>query len=145
MVVEFSMGKSHREIRTGSCLCGRVRFAVSGDVEGVGRCLCSQCRKVSGTNGNAVFIVPNERFEWLEGESNTTEFSLPSGWSVLRCRECGSPLPQSHDGKQMWVTAGLMDADLGASVGLKIYVGSRADWDRDAPSLLEFEELPGSQ
>ena len=139
------MSESHIERRTGSCLCGRVRFSVSGDVKGVGRCLCSQCRKVSGTNGNAVFLVPNEDFEWLEGESSTTKFSLPSGWSVLRCRECGSPLPQSHDGKQMWVTAGLMDEDLGASVGLKIYVGSRADWDCDAPNLLEFEEMAGSK
>jgi len=45
----------------------------------------------------------------------------------------------------MWVTAGLMDADLDASVGLKIYVGSRADWDHEAPNLLEFEEMPGSK
>ena len=139
------MSGSPTEIRTGSCLCGRVRFAVTGEIEGVGRCLCSQCRKVSGTNGNAVFIVPNDRFEWLEGESSTTNFSLPSGWSVLRCRECGSPLPQSHDDKQTWVTAGLMDDDLMASVRLKIFAGSRADWDHDASNLIEFEEMPGSK
>ena len=45
----------------------------------------------------------------------------------------------------MWVTAGLMDEDLGANVGLKIYVGSRADWDCDAPNLLEFKEMAGSK
>ena len=139
------MNESHTESRTGSCLCGQVRFSVSGDVKGVGRCLCSLCRKVSGANGNAVFLVPNEDFRWLAGESDTTKFSLPSGWSVLRCRKCGSPLPQSHDGKQMWVTAGLMDEDLGASVGLKIFVGSRADWDCDDPNLLEFEEMAVSK
>jgi len=139
------MSEASTRRRTGSCLCGQVRFAVSGEIEGVGRCLCSQCRKVSGTNGNAVFILPNDRFEWLEGESRTNHFSLASGWSVLRCEKCGSPLPQSHDGKQTWVPAGLMDEDLAASVRLKIYVGSRADWDHDAPGLLEFEEMPGSK
>jgi hypothetical protein len=36
-----------------------------------------------------------------------------------------------------------MDEDLRTSVGLKIYVGSRADWDCDAPNLLEFEEMAG--
>jgi len=45
----------------------------------------------------------------------------------------------------MWVTAGLMDEDLGASVGLKIFVGSRADWDCDDPDLLEFEEMAVSK
>ena len=139
------MNESRTDKRIGSCLCGLVRFAVSGDIEGVGRCLCSKCRKVSGTNGNAVFIVSNNRFEWLDGKSNTTKFSLPSGWSVLRCRDCGSPLPQSHDGKQMWVTAGLMDVDVEAAVRLKIYVGSKADWDHEASNLLEFEEMPGGK
>ncbi len=139
------MSEASTDRRTGSCLCGSTRFAVSGEIEGVGRCLCSKCRKVSGTNGNAVFIVTNDRFEWLEGEANTTKFAFASGWSVLRCGECGSPLPQSHDGKQTWVPAGLMDDDLMASVRMKIYVGSRADWDHESPHLLEFEEMPGSK
>ena len=50
----------------GSCLCGTVPFQVEGPIRGVGQCHCSKCRKVAGTNGNAVFFVPSSRFEWLE-------------------------------------------------------------------------------
>ena len=45
----------------------------------------------------------------------------------------------------MWVTAGLMDDDVEAAVRLKIYVGSKADWDHEASNLLEFEEMPGGK
>jgi hypothetical protein len=136
------MSTTSEKRRTGSCLCGRAKFAVVGDVKAVGQCLCSQCRKVSGTNGNAVFLISIAQFEWVGEEPKTVKFSLPSGWSVLRCRECGSPLPQSHDGDRMWVTAGLMDDDLGAEVAYKIFVGSRADWDHEAKNIAEFEEMP---
>jgi hypothetical protein len=128
--------------RRGRCLCGHISFEVRGDIRGVGQCHCSQCRKVSGTNGNAVFIVSNERFDWLGGESDTMKFSLPSGWSVLRCTTCGSPLPQSHDGKNVWVIAGLMDDDLETDIKQHIFCGSRADWDRAASDAAEFEEWP---
>jgi hypothetical protein len=128
--------------RRGRCLCGHVSFEVTGDIRGVGQCHCSQCRKVSGTNGNAVFIVSNARLNWLGGESDTVKFSLPSGWSVSRCAACGSPLPQSHDGKNVWVIAGLMDDDLGTDIKQHIFCGSRADWDREASDATEFEEWP---
>ena len=136
------MSATSSKRRTGGCLCGRAQFAVLGDVPAVGQCLCSQCRKVSGTNGNAVFLVPIANFEWIGGEPKSTKFSLPSGWSVLRCQQCGSPLPQSHDGERMWVTAGLMDDDLDAVVAYRIFAGSRADWDHEAESVAEFEEMP---
>lgn len=138
------MNKDAGKRRLGSCLCGRAKFSVAGEVQAVGQCLCSQCRKVSGTNGNAVFLVPNSHFSWLGGEPEVVKFSLPSGWSVVRCAGCGSPLPQSHDGEQMWIAAGLMDDDLDAATAYRIFVGSRADWDREADSVAEFDEFPPS-
>ena len=128
--------------RRGSCLCRQVTFEVNGEIRGVGQCHCSQCRKVSGTNGNAIFIVSQSRFEWLTGEAETKKFSLPSGWFVLRCNACGSPLPQSHDGKNVWVIAGLMDDPIETDIKQHIFCGSRADWDRTAAEPREFEEWP---
>ena len=83
--------------KRGSCLCGAFRFSIDGEVARVGQCHCSQCRKVSGTNGNAMTIVSKIDFEWLAEEAETERFSLPSGWSCMRCGTCGSPLPDSHD------------------------------------------------
>ena len=128
----------------GSCLCGAITFEVVGPIRGIGSCHCSKCRKVSGTVGNAQFIVPNERFKWLTGEEKVGDFKPGAGWdrSLRRCDECGSPMPDSFDGKRMWVQAGLMDDELGTDIKLHIYCGSRADWDSESPDAQSYEEAP---
>jgi hypothetical protein len=37
-------------IRTGGCLCGKVRYEVEGDPSMVGLCHCADCRKESGSS-----------------------------------------------------------------------------------------------
>ena len=63
----------------GSCLCKSVTFEVTGPISGVGSCHCSKCRKVSGTAGNAQFIVRMHRFRWTAGQDRVTTFTLPGG------------------------------------------------------------------
>ncbi len=116
-------------VLTGSCLCGAVAFAVDGPIAGVGQCHCSLCRKVSGTASNAVFIVGKRRFRWTRGESLQQRFVLRNDWGTTRCTTCGSPLPESHDGKRVWVPAGLMDVPLRTTVQMHIHVASKADWE----------------
>ena len=129
--------------KSGSCLCGAVAFNVDGEVRGVGNCHCSLCRKVSGGASNAVFIVPNECFSWTRGEDHQERFELRETWSITRCKTCGSPLPSSYDGKQTWVTAGLMDDDLDTKIEMHIFCASRADWDVESESARSFDEFPG--
>ena len=135
-----SVGEQSAIERHGSCLCGAVKFAVTGTIRGVGSCHCSKCRKVSGTNGNAIFLVPADRFEWVDGQDHTDNFAFPSGWGVTRCQDCGSPLPASHDGKLFWVPAGLMNDPLETDIKQHIFCGSRADWDKEAVDAQHFDE-----
>jgi hypothetical protein len=94
----------------GSCLCGSIAFEVAGPIRGIGSCHCSKCRKVSGTNGNAQFIVRMDKFKWVHGRQNVATFKRADGWGPTRCKTCGSPVPDSYDnGEHMWVQAGLMD------------------------------------
>lgn len=128
--------------RKGSCLCGACTFEVTGDIRGVGQCHCSLCRKSAGTNGNAVFLVPLEHFSWLTGEDHQVTYQHKPSWSVTRCKTCGSPLPVSHDGSQVWVNAGLMDDPLGANIKMHIFCGSRADWDVESDTATHHHEFP---
>jgi hypothetical protein len=124
----------------GSCLCAGVTFEVDGPIRGVGSCHCSKCRKVSGTAGNAQFIVRAERFRWLSGQESLVTFKLADGWGPSRCATCGSPLPASYDqGRRMWVPAGLMNDPLGTGITQHIFCGSRADWDRESPNVQHHE------
>jgi hypothetical protein len=98
---------------------------------------------VSGTAGNAQFIVRAERFGWLQGHDGIVRFQLPDGWGASRCARCGSPLPASYDdGNRVWVPAGLMDGPLDTSVVQHIFCGSQADWDRESPDVKRYVEHP---
>lgn len=131
------------DVRRGSCLCGRVTFSVTGPIRGgVGCCHCSKCRKVSGSNGNAQFIVPLEAFRWLGGETEVLRWRRPDGWGIDRCATCGSLLPASIDGARIWVPAGLMDDPLDTEMRVHIFCGSRADWDVESPQAQHFDAYP---
>ena len=125
----------------GSCLCGAVRFEITGTTTAIGMCHCSKCRKVSGVASNANLMTGRENLKWLSGEGSLAKFALPSGWGVWRCSVCGSPVPQLHPGGEAyWVPAGLLDTDPGVRIAGHIFVGSKAPWDEilgDTPQWTE--------
>jgi hypothetical protein len=116
----------------GSCLCGRVVFEVDGKTGPAGQCHCSKCRKVSGTDGNAVFYASAKGFRWLGGETEIKVFQVPggNGWATHFCGTCGSPVPQLNPDRKFWfVPAGLLDDDPGfRGYSAHIYVDSKAPW-----------------
>lgn len=126
--------------RTGSCLCGARRYEIAGDLDGVWMCHCSLCRKATGSVGNAILIVPKERFRWLSGEEHGATFALRPTYAVTRCMTCGTPLPAEVDDTNVYVTAGTLDEPLGAGVIKRLFCASRADWDRDADGVGYFDE-----
>jgi hypothetical protein len=116
----------------GSCLCGEIRFEINGKIGPIGQCHCSKCRKVSGTDGNAVFYTATGSFKWLTGEGNIGEFPVPegNGWTSRFCKTCGSPAPHANrENKFYFVPAGLLDDDPAhRGYAAHIFVGSKAPW-----------------
>jgi hypothetical protein len=127
----------------GSCLCGEIRFEIDGKFGPAGQCHCSKCRKVSGTDGNAVFYASAAGFHWLAGEDLIERFAVPDGkgWRSHFCRRCGSPAPLSDaNGKFFFVPAGLLDDDPGfRGYAAHIFVGSKAPWVCIADSAPQYE------
>ena len=41
-------GFAEDRMHQGSCLCGRIRFEVAGELAGIQLCHCSQCRRANG-------------------------------------------------------------------------------------------------
>jgi hypothetical protein len=116
----------------GSCLCGAIEFEIGGKFGPAGQCHCSKCRKVSGTDGNAVFYAAAAGFRWLRGENAIKRFVVPggNGWTSSFCATCGSPVPHTYPGGKMYfVPAGLLDDDPGfRGYAAHIFVGSKAPW-----------------
>ena len=61
----------------GSCLCGAVKFEVSGEPRLFFHCHCSRCRKLTGTgHASNMFFQPGV-IKWLKGEEQIRGFKLP--------------------------------------------------------------------
>jgi len=127
-------------VRRGSCLCGALTYEVDGDVDGVWMCHCSNCRKASGSIGNAIVIVPRARFRWLTGEDHRATYALRPTYSITRCKTCGTPLPAEEDADSIYLTAGTFDDGLDVGIKGHIFYGSKGDWERDAPGARYFVE-----
>ena len=121
----------------GSCLCGGIRFEISGPVVGIVQCHCSLCRKSSGTGSIATVRVPADQLSWISGEDLVKTFARPSGYGTAFCSVCGSPAPDADaERTQYGIPAGLLDGDPPLSVIEHIFVGSKAQWEAisgDAP------------
>lgn len=123
-------------------MCGALRYEIDGEFDGVWMCHCSNCRKASGSTGNAILIVKRENFRWIAGEDHRQTFTLRPTYSITRCKTCGTPLPAEEDETNVYLTAGTLDDALGVGVKTRIFCGSRGDWDRDMEGTRHCEERP---
>ena len=129
----------------GSCLCGAVRFRVSGPVLAFQYCYCSRCRKTSGTAHAANIFVRSDALAWITGEEQVRRWDMPEAkyYSRCFCDVCGSALPWlSRTGKAWIVPAGSLDEDPGWRPAMSIFWDSRAPWYESVDDLPQHAEGP---
>lgn len=82
-------------VRSGSCLCQRVRYEIRGEPLGFLVCHCVNCRKATGSGFMANVFIPHQNFTITQGKDVLTAYTDPetaSGVPVNRffCKYCGS-------------------------------------------------------
>lgn len=135
---------SQYEVR-GGCLCGRVAYAVTGNLGIFQYCHCSRCRKFTGSAHSANLLVSPDDFQWLSGEGSVGRYKLEGArhFATAFCMNCGSSLPwAAQSGKAVIVPAGTLDEDPEIRPSQNIYCASRAVWYEPPSSLPEYDELP---
>jgi hypothetical protein len=122
-------------IHTGSCLCGAVRFKISGPLREVVYCHCSQCRKQSG-HFYAATNVADAAIE-VAGADNLTWYEASHFARRGFCKACGSALFWKHNQlAEVSVLAGAFDKPSGLRGGSHIFVEDKGDYyeiDDDLP------------
>ena len=76
----------------GSCLCGGIRFEITGPLIGASNCHCSMCRKQHGAAFRSRARVAAADFRFLAGEHLVKFYESPRGYMRGFCRDCGSPI-----------------------------------------------------
>ncbi|MFZ9037636.1 MAG: GFA family protein, partial [Gammaproteobacteria bacterium] len=76
----------------GACLCGRVRYQVTGPFDEFHLCHCSQCRRSTGSAHAANIFTSADRLDWLAGEELIKRYTpdAPDVISKCFCTHCGS-------------------------------------------------------
>lgn len=128
---------------SGSCLCGTVRFRVTGAVMRFLHCHCLRCRKATGTGHATNLIVKSSEVEWLSGEESVARYKVPDAerFSTAFCTTCGGQLPRAI-GEIVVLPAGSLDQAPDAQPSGRIFWGSRAEWSCDDSGLPTFTEYP---
>lgn len=137
------LGRSvYMEKNLGSCLCGSVRFEVTGSFDSFFLCHCVYCRKDTGSAHAANLFSSNGALTWIAGECSVTTFSLPGTRHVRSfCHICGSSLPHASISGVV-VPAGSLDTVPRKAPDAHLFVQSRAVWDDGFAALPAFNALP---
>jgi hypothetical protein len=136
----------------GSCLCGGIKFEITGPLSGPLNCHCSQCRKQHGAPFRSRVRVAVDDFRWLEGEHLIKYYEGAGGYQRGFCRECGSPIinragpnwkmaarfPQTLS--QYGIPLAILD-DPPARPACHVFVGSKAPWFEITDDLPQYAEF----
>src|SRR5262249_50778417 len=91
-MAKFPKGEIGMSAIRGSCLCGGVKFEITGPLSSPLNCHCSQCRKQHGAPFRSRVRVQIEDFRWLKGEHLIKYYQSEGGYPRGFCRECGSQI-----------------------------------------------------
>ena len=129
---------------TGSCLCGGVRFAITGRIGAVVYCHCSQCRKANGTAFAANANVRQTDIAFLSGRDRINEYESSPGKYRAFCSRCGSPIYSrtTADPEHLRVRLGTLDEDPGRRSLAHCWVSAKAPWFDITDGLPQFPEGP---
>jgi hypothetical protein len=122
-----------KNIISGSCLCGHIKYEYSGKLGPSSYCHCTDCRKVTGTAYLVSVRFETKDFKIITRNStkNYTKYS-DSGIEITRefCPECGSPLftfsPSHPD--YVYVKAGSLDDPSIVKPLYQSWTDSKVEW-----------------
>jgi len=125
---------------SGQCLCGSVSFTVSGKINRVSACYCSQCRAQNG--GGAFHGAEFSGQMTIHQKENLKWFNSSDKARRGFCTECGSSLFwQSKTNSQYFdVSLGAFSDDSLFELDAHIFVDSKAayqDLPQNAPHFTE--------
>lgn len=123
----------------GGCLCGAIKYEVTGPLYDASHCHCSMCRRFHGAAFSTYAKLDAEDFRWLRGEAELGVYEPSPGKGWAFCRKCGSSLGLPGDGKLIEVALGSVEGDPNVRPTKHIFVASKAPWHEILDSLPQYD------
>jgi len=126
----------------GSCLCGNIRYEITGELGDFGYCHCQSCRKASGAAHGANAPVDRADFRLLHGADSLREYESSPGKFRVFCANCGSPIYAyiSATSDVLRLRLGSLDTPFTKQPKAHTWVSDKAPWEPIADGLPQFPE-----
>ncbi len=124
----------------GSCLCGGVKYEITGTLSGALNCHCSMCRKAHGAAFRSRARVEVADFEFVKGSHLVKFYESSPGTHRGFCSHCGSPVLSrfDNDSSCYGLPLGSLDTDPGIRPERHVFVGAKAPWFDIADDLPQY-------
>lgn len=133
----------------GGCVCGSVRYRLTGAPLAAYNCHCADCQRVSGGTHTISMPIAADRLEQLRGDTQTFDKPADSGRVVrmVCCARCGTNLwnrPLAAPDMMVLKAGTLDDASWASPVG-NIWTDSRLPWVEIDPAMVNFPGQPADR
>ncbi len=132
-------------IHKGGCLCGAVRYEISGAPIMSGFCHCQMCQKLSGAGHSFGMMIQESAFR-ANGATKGYAWTADSGNKVTTefCPTCGSPLFGRSSGYpgMVVVRVAILDDSSSFEPQMSVYTKRRQSWDHDFSAIPSFPTMP---
>jgi len=117
---------------TGSCLCGKVRYVITGNPLFAAHCCCTDCQKATGADHGTLAWYRKMQVD-ITGDLADYAVIADSGNIFTRdfCPTCGGRLfcHNSAHKTTIGITAGSMDNPRNIKPAVVVYARNRREWD----------------
>ena len=137
------MSESARE---GGCLCGAIRYRITGEPLAVSVCHCTDCQRQSGSAFSMSLVARREQLTVLTGEPAQFRGHAESGADKngFFCHACGTRLYNTLSSMPDTVNVkpGTLDDTRWLDPTLQVWTASRQPWLTLPEGLRAFERNP---
>jgi hypothetical protein len=128
------------QVSEGGCLCGAIRYRVTGAPRSSSVCFCRSCRLASGAASVAWIVVGIDQFTLISGKLAAFRSSPP----VVRsfCATCGTPLAYQHvdDAGAIELTTATLDDPQRFPPTREIWHLQKIPWAASDPEIPHFSQ-----
>jgi len=126
-------------VHEGGCLCGHVRFRVTGAANNTANCHCRLCQKAAGAPFVTWSEFPRSALKWL-GAEPTLRDSSPHG-ERGHCPKCGSAVTFRFKGSDdIDIATALFDEPNAFPPTFEIWTESSPSWIAHDPKLSQYAQ-----
>lgn len=132
--------------QSGGCLCGAIRYRITGPAQATSLCHCNSCRRATGGPSLAWAIFDEDKVEITQGE--LAIYSSSPGVERGFCSHCGTSLTYRRANRPglFDVTTASLDDPEAFPPTKEIWIEEKLSWEAANPALPQFARFstPGS-